>query len=190
MTKDVVEVARKQRHLHLLEKLRNGETLTAAEVRELDALEHPQSDKVSLSEIAELLGICKSSVWNWVKRGMPKNSDGTYSVAAVRAWVAARDAEKNEASKASDDETEWTVEYRKFKALMAKLDYEKRQGQLVEVAEVDAVNVRKVLALKQRLLMLPRTLGPRLVGLNAEAISLMIEEEIMSAIRDFAEGRA
>ena len=121
---------------------------------------------------------------------MPKNSDGTYSVAAVRAWVAARDAAKDAAGKLSDDETEWTVQYRKYKALMSKLDFEKRQGQLVEVAEVDAVNVRKVLALKQRLLMLPRTLGPRLVGLDAEAIILLIEAEIMSAIRDFAEGRA
>ena len=39
-TRDIPEIAQKQRHLSLLEKVRENKTLSKAELRELKKLEH------------------------------------------------------------------------------------------------------------------------------------------------------
>jgi len=139
---------------------------------------------VNQRQLSAALGISRTTIWKWHKEGLPRNPDGSYDPETVRAWITTR--QQSQPAEPEDGEKQWNARYRKAKAELAELDLNKRKCQLVEVAEVDAANVRKVLALKQRLLMLPRTLAPRLVGLDAEAIDTMIDAELRAAIRDFA----
>jgi hypothetical protein len=116
---------------------------------------------------------------------MPRTEDGLYDLTEIQAWRLAKDVSRSEKS---EQDRRWESKYREMKALLTELEYRKRAGQLVEVAEVEQGRVQRVLAVKKALLALPRRLAPQVVGLDVRAAEAIINKRVMEIITDFASG--
>ena len=69
----------------------------------------------------------------------PRNDDGcTFNGAAVVAWLTARVEEKAGAATLTTEGQRWMTEFRKERALMAKIERKKAEGQLISRDEAGA----------------------------------------------------
>jgi hypothetical protein len=73
-----------------------------------------------------------------------------------------------------------------MKALLAELEYKKKLGELLSREEVERVEIRKILVVKNSLLGIPKIMAPQLVGLDAKDIYQRLRERVEQIIDDFA----
>ena len=88
--------------------------------------------KLTKTETAELCGVSIRTITNWINENdFPKNDDGTFSGPAVVQWLTARVEEKAGAATLTTEGQKWMTEFRKERALMARIDREKAEGLLI-----------------------------------------------------------
>jgi len=181
-----VELARKRRHLALMNKVAGGVTLSPVEMRELEIYESerlPDGVVRTQAELARELGITTRTVKNWVRDGCPKTDDGNFNVEAVRTWRDDRgDDDLDEEARAAD------VTWKRLRAARAKLEYDEAAGKLVPRDEVERSRVERVLAVKEQLLALPTRIASRLAGLDPRRVEVVLTEELRRVIEEFARG--
>ena len=143
---NVLELAKKKRHIHLLQKIQQGQTLSASELRELQKLEGaelPVGVVETQGEIAKAFKVSIRTVQNWVRDGMPKTPEGFYDLTEVQAW---RFLKNSQVAGSDTDREKWDTKFRQMKALLAEMEYKKRLGELVTLEEVEEGQVQRVLA--------------------------------------------
>lgn len=184
---DILEVATKKRHLALLEKVQRGKALTGAEMRDLKRLEGPADlsagQVTSLEAVANAFKVSLRSAQRWASEGMPVSSEGVYDLIEIQAWRHT----KSEIS--SSDNKSWETAYRKFKALLAEIEYQKRIGDLVPREEVEAGMIDRITAVKMQFLALPQRLAPQLDGLDVNEREALLTDRIEEIIQEFADGK-
>ena len=88
----IIEIAKKKRHFHLIEKLQKGKSLTRQELAELKEYENgeivPPGHVKTREEVGKALGVSSRSVYHWIKDGMPVTKDGYFDIAAIVKWRA------------------------------------------------------------------------------------------------------
>ncbi|MEK7851170.1 MAG: hypothetical protein AAB275_04745, partial [Deltaproteobacteria bacterium] len=88
--KGLVEVAKKKRQIHLLDKLQKGKPLSTAEIRELEQFEGggalPPGVVRTQGEVASALRVDKRTIERWVSDGMPREPEGDYNLIDIPAW--------------------------------------------------------------------------------------------------------
>ena len=143
----------------------------------------------TVEELAEALGIHKSTIYRWRTDGWGIDDlfDNGWDVEEVRAWSKemkkARRSVLRPGFDVTDDdgidgdERKWSIVYKKSKAIMATLSAKKMQHELVDRAEVEETNALKVAELTTALDSLAAQLAPRLVPLTRES-------EIQGVLRD------
>lgn len=187
---NIIEMAKKKRHIYLLEKIQKEKTLTSKELRELAEFESspkPPGLVSTQEEVAQAFKVSVRTVQYWIRDGMPVAGDGQYDLTEIQAWrlmLQGRGGKRKGESDATDKD--WETEYRKFKALLAELDYEKALGEVISKDEVERSRVARVLAVKRALLALPRTLAPQIKGLEPREIEVIIMDRIREIISLFA----
>jgi hypothetical protein len=72
----------------------------------------------------------------------------------------------------------WDAEYRKFKALLAQIEYETQRGELLPREEVFAAWRNRYSHIKRHLLLWSKRLPGRLAGLDERAMGDALEEEV------------
>lgn len=182
---NVVEVALKKRHLHLLQKLQQGKPLTPSEIKELRQFEDQQVEPGIVrrqEEVAQVFGVSVRSIQHWVREGMPHTKDGLYSIVNIQAW---RDLKKAGKGK-SDDIEQWTAEWKKYKAQYAELELKKALGEVIDREEVERGRVTRILIVKKSLLALPQEVAPILANLEPREIQVILEMRIKNIIRRFS----
>lgn len=191
-TQNLVEMAKKRRHLALVEKLARGKastpSLSSKEIRELAKFEgDPDSPGLvdSQEKVGKIFGVATRTVERWVKEGMPVSRDGRYDLIEIRAW---RDF-KNSKKKGEKKKTNWEDEYRKFKALTAQMAYEEKMGTLIPRAIVEKELISISMGIQRALLSLPRQVAPQLEGFDARKISSLLTERIKEAIKAISDGK-
>lgn len=185
---NVFELAKKKRHIHLLQKIQQGQTLSGSELRELQKLEGtelPVGVVETQEQLAKAFKVSVRSIQHWVRDGMPKTPEGMYDITEVQAW---RLLKNNQGAGSDTDKEKWDTKFRQMKALLAEMEYKKRLGELVTKEEVEEGRVQRILAVKKALLSLPRRVAPQVVGLDVRAAQNVLEKRINEIIDHFAKG--
>lgn len=95
---------------------------------------------VNRQEVATFFGVSIMTVDTWLPKGMP-GKRGNYDLHKIVIWLRTEGPWRplgGNRGTVSDEliegpESEWTEEYRKWKARIAELDYQERVGQLISV---------------------------------------------------------
>jgi len=186
---NVLEIAQKKRHIHLLQKIQQGQTLSSGELRELQKLEGtelPAGVVETQGEVARALKVAIRTVQRWAKDGMPQTPEGFYDITGIQAWRLLKD---NEVASSDTDKEKWDTKFRQMKALLAEMEYKKRLGELVTLGEVEEGRVQRILAVKKALLSLPRRVAPQVAGLDVRAAQGVLEKRIHEIIDNFSKGQ-
>lgn len=116
------------------------------------------------SHAARALGVVRQTLAAWEKSGCPRNDDGTYSLPEVVAWAIERAKTESTIAPASPEADMWLSEYRKQKALMAKMQREQMEGSLVPLGDVVVSWGKRMAEVAAMLQQLPMRLPPLLEG--------------------------
>lgn len=94
-------------------------------------------DRMTAAALAVALKRHRSTVYRWASAGMPKNADGTFTLADVVTWLidrATTDAESMTPAAAGDSPA--LEEWRKERVKMAKIERKKLEGSVIEIDDV------------------------------------------------------
>lgn len=179
----ILEVAKKKRHLHLLEKLHSGKSLSPTEIEELRKYEEgPLSVGIvdTQEKVAKAFDVGVRTVQRWVRDGMPETPDGLFNLTDIQAW---RLTKKKPGRRSEDDEkSRWEAKLKEIKFKQAEQEFKKQQGELISRAEVEQGWAERVIAVKTAFLGLPRRVALQLVGLEAREIEAALSEAIKDVI--------
>lgn len=188
----IIEMAKKRRHIHLLEKMQRGKANTPAlsktELKELEQFERdPNSPGIvdSQEKVAKIFGVATRTIERWAKDGMPVTPQGLYDLKDIRAW---RQFRKKPQKNAENKQNAWDVRFRKAKAELAELELKKRLGVLVSRETVERELIQISLTIKRALLALPRQVAPQLFGLEPRRIEALLRSRIEEIIQKFSTG--
>ena len=197
---DAVVMAAKMRHLHLLQKLKGGSTLTAAELKELaeheDKTRGPDQkakDKKAAfateqiiktqKQAAEYAGVKTRTIRRWLAAGMPRTQDGHYIRNMLDFY------KRNEGHEVSEDrkrEASAQADYKTTKATLLEMELKLKQGRLLPREDIEKETVRKIIGVKRGLLGMVRKIAARVPPRYRREVELIATEEVTSLINDFA----
>jgi phage terminase Nu1 subunit (DNA packaging protein) len=191
---NLVEMAKKRRHLHLVEKLSQGKsstpTLSKSEIKELANLETQEGSPVRVDtheKVARAFGVSVRTIYHWIKDGMPICRGGKYDLLEIRTWRLARSPKTG--SRKNSAKENWETIFRKHKALLARIEFEERMGQLILRGVVEKELIALSMAVKTALLSLPKELAPQLEGLSVRQINDIMNRRIKEVIRRISDGK-
>jgi len=179
---NLADMARKKRHLHLIEKLHSGKPLTKPEIAELERFEaDPLGPTIvgTMEEVARVMEVTYRTVQRWKKDGMPTTSDGYYDLAQIKAWHAAKN------DKGTTREF-WEEKIRRYKATLLEIELKKATNELISREEVENGRVARVIAVKRAFLALPTVLAPKLAMKEPREIEAELYEAISEIIDEFS----
>jgi hypothetical protein len=186
--KGLVEVAKKKRQIHLLDKLQKGKPLSTAEIRELEQFEGgvlPPGVVRTQAEVATALRVDKRTVERWVADGMPREPEGYYNLIDIQAWRLVKN--EREGSPDEKEKTKWDIKYREYKARLAEFELKKAYGQVISRELVEAGMIARILAVKSALWALPKIAAPVVSGMDPREAEAYLRERIKEIFLQFAE---
>ena len=181
--KNLAEIARKKRHLYLIEKLHSG-NLSKQEIKELDEFESEPEDKAlvkTVDDVAKVMEVSYRTVQRWKREGMPVKKDGFYDLDEIKEWH-----ERRMGPEESEGKAFWDEKIRKYKAHLLELELKKVLGELVSREEVEKGQVMRVIAIKRSFLALPTTLAPILAMKEPREIETILYKTIAEIIDEFS----
>lgn len=182
---NLAEIARKKRHLHLIEKMHSGKALTKPEITELEQFEaEPLAPTVvkTMEEVARVMGVSYRTVQRWKQDGMPTTQDGFYDLDQIKEWHAAR-SDKDEIQESKEY---WEERISSYKASLLELDVKKATGELISKEEVEKGRIDRIIAVKRTFLALPTTLAPALSMREPREVEAILYEAITEIIDEFS----
>ncbi len=197
---NLIEMAKKRRHLHLVEKLAKGKsstpTLSRPEIEELEKYEgDPGSPGIvdSQEKVAKVFGVATRTVERWVRERMPTTSDGKYDLLEIRAWREMRRYGNTKSTKKSELEDRKDAAdafFRECKAKLAEITLKKVLGELIPKEIVEKELIQISIGIKRALLALPQQVASQLVGLEARQIDILLSDRIKEVIEVIRDGKA
>lgn len=189
---NLIEMAKKRRHLALVEKLAKGKSstpsLSRSEIHELERFELPPGSPAIVDtqeKVAKAFNVAVRTVQRWQRDGMPLTSDKRYDLADIQAWRIVN--RKRKKSKQGSKE-HWDTQFREFKARLAEIEYKKELGELIPKKDVEQAFIHRIITIKRGLLALPRYLPPQLKGMDAREIENILRTHIEELIDNFSKG--
>jgi len=186
--KNLVEVAKKKRQIHLLDKLQKGKPLSTAEIRELEQFEGgslPPGVVRTQGEVAKALRVDKRTVERWVSDGMPREPEGYYNLIDIQAWRMVKKEKENDPDE--KEKIKWDIRYREYKARLAEFELKKAYGQVISRELVEAGMIARILAVKSALWALPKVAAPVVSGMDPREAEAYLRERIKEIFLQFAE---
>ncbi|MCD6459417.1 hypothetical protein J7L67_01965 [bacterium] len=184
---DIVFMAKKKRHHHLLTKLQK-KSLTPGEIRELEVLENcplPPAVVRTQREVSDIFKVKPRTVANWVAAGMPVRPEGYYDLLAIQAWRYQNQIAKMKETK--DTKIYWEKRLKKQQLEKEKLLFKKLKGELIPLKEVEESRVQRILTVKRNLFALPRQLASILANMyEPREIEAYLTERIREVCNTFA----
>jgi uncharacterized protein with FMN-binding domain len=201
---NILSTATKQRHLSLLEKMKAGRALTAAEIKELEKYEMAKTktrqeaqgtrqkavkDKAYIATqtaAAKYAHVDVRTIRRWQTEGLVRDVKLGYLREQLTAYAAANGRPTND--KTRKDKAE--ADYREAKARLAQIELDIKEGRLVEIEAVKRFMIEQVTAAKRRLLGVGQKVALRLSVIDdpaiiATEIKTEIEESIELLAREF-----
>jgi phage terminase Nu1 subunit (DNA packaging protein) len=184
-TPDIIVVAKKKRHMHLLQKMQQGKALSQNELKELQYYEGPLLPPGIVRtqrEVAKALKISNRTIESWVANGMPKTEEGDYDLIEIKAW---RDS-RNEKKPTSSEKEKSDIEYRKLRNELIKIELKKRRGELIEKDKVIERWLERIKIFKKALLFIPRSCAPLVAGLEAREAEHILKNCVTDILKELS----
>lgn len=149
----------------------------------------------STEELAELLDVDRATVLNWCKLGLPhqkpksKKEGNHYDVGEALAWMRSKNitGKIGRPAEADGDELR-SAKIKKEKAIVEK--YERQNaveaGKLIDAAEEQRRDVRKIMFVRNRLCGLGAAISPQLDGLDGPKRQAVIDGAIEEILQDLS----
>jgi len=138
-----------------------------------------------MEEVARHFAVAARTVDRWVKDGCPRDPRGWFELSAVGRWREARERARSAREKAplASAEARW----RMARAQAEEIRLAQLRGTLLDREDVERGRVARLVAVRRRLLALPRSAAPILAGLTPREIEAWLDGWARDAIRAFAE---
>ena len=133
----------------------------------------PDAAHMTASAVAKIFGIRRQSFAAW--KGLPRNPDGTFDLAAVVQW---RVESLTEQLRAPEPESSALERYREARARRAELEVGQLQDSLVDKADVEARWGRVLSHLVQSFDGMGKVLAPRLAMRHEKEIAQTVRDEV------------
>jgi len=153
---------------------------------------------VGQKAVAEHFGVSDRTVRNWIKAGMPKLSRRRFDLVQIQIWLDRKQG--IEPAPPARGRGPWQPDLvvgrgkdfqeerlKRAKADLVEMEVRRRRGELVEWDQVEEVMERKILEVKQRLLILSQSLPPQLVNLREREMVPIITRAVLDLLRGFAQ---
>lgn len=192
---NLAEIARKKRHISLVEKMGRGAPLSPKEIKELDVFEKSEAKKpdivindgtVDLPTISLYLDKSTRMVRRYITQGMPIIHDKSgeifrFKVSEVFKWYYS--------GKGSDEDggKYWDKEYKKSRAQINNLLLAEKKGALIAFDKHVSIVKNQIRGIKTGFLRLPKHVAPKLYQQDPKVICDILDEEIRFIINQFAE---
>ncbi|MDD5449654.1 MAG: hypothetical protein PHO42_03545 [Candidatus Omnitrophica bacterium] len=186
---DIVELAKKKRYLHLLEKVQTGKALSSVELRELSKYESPlgPGELETKEQVAAAFGVAIRTIHYWIRQGMPVSPNGRFDIGKIQEWRLSTGQKKNTEVILNREALDTRLKEIRIKREEAKL--KKELGELITKYDVEKVMNQLITVFKRSFLSLPRSLAPQLVGLEPREIEAIISARIKEIIISFSQGK-
>lgn len=150
-------------------------------------------------QVAIHFDVSRRTVQRWAKDPtFPRLSGRRFDLVQIQMWLDQRDGRPTTppARGPGPRQPELTEErgknfqderLKRAKADLAEMEVRRRRGELVEWSQVEEFNERKIMEVKQRLLILPQSLPPRLVNLREREMVPIITRAIQDVLAGFAQ---
>ena len=184
---DIIAMARKKRHIHLLNKLQKNKPLSGKELKELEKFESgPLSPGAvrTQEEVAKALHVSVRTVQYWARDGMPRTPEDYYDLTEVQAWRMMKSQLKG---KTEPEREKYITEWYKNRAKLSNIAVKKADGELISVKDVKKGNNVRVLAVRRNFLAVPKHIAPALEGKTAREIEPLLREVLEDICNQFAE---
>jgi len=192
------EIAAKQRVLTLLKKVRNRQTLTAGELKELKAHEamaasvtEPKEKPINPSvlssqkEAATYCGVSSRTIRSWEREYALRDADGNYIIERLDERIAERD---EDASPLKTRILTADAEHKEVRAELGRIQLKIRLGELVPREAIEVQRVERVLETRRVLMSLIRKLPPLLKGKTFAEMAETVRGEIYYVLGVFSGG--
>lgn len=133
-------------------------------------------EELNRAQIAAAFGVTTRSINQWVNEGMPRNDNGTYSLPDCISWALDRAIKKAPAPDPQEAQ-DWMTEFRKERAIRARLEREELEGQLFRRSDVTEAWINRYSHFKRNLLAWSKRLPGRVHGLGEREMIQAIEDE-------------
>lgn len=188
---NVIEIAHKKRHIHLLEELQTNKSLPQSKIRELQKYEGgPIMPGIvtTQQDVSKAFGVSVRTVERWIRDDMPVMSDGKYKLLDIDNWRLLRQ-KKKEVRGHSDEKELWDIKLKENKAKMAELALKKATGELLPKGDIEKILDQMISTFKRQILSLPRIMAPQLQGLEPREIEALLSARLREIIGAFAQGK-
>jgi len=189
---NLIEYARKKRHMHLVEKLGKGQ-LTEKETHELERYEKEAKGEtaelcdgtVDIATIAVYLEKSVKSIRRYVEAGMPAVKSPTgeilrFKVSESFKWFYSREGYDD------GSRTKWDIEYRKNKAKLSEIELKEKERELIPYEEHVSILKNQIRGIKAGFLRLPKYVAPRLYQQEPKVICERLDNELRYIIGQFS----
>ena len=180
---DLKELARKKRHLYLVEKLQKGQPLSKKEIDELGEFENEPKKHAkpwivdTQKEVAEAIGVSVRRIRYMKRAGMPVEEDGRYNVVLIERW-------RHRHNESND---KWESKSRELKYKTAEVKFRQMTGELIDREEVEKGRVERIMAVKSAMFQLPRSVAVMLANIqNPREIETYLTEKMREICNTFA----
>lgn len=187
---NIIEIAHKKRHIHLLEELQTNKSLPQSKIKELQKYEGGPTMPYIVStqeDVSRAFAVAARTVPRWIKDGMPVMTDGKYNLLDIDNWRLIRQKKKEE--RQPNPKEFWDVKLKESKSKMADLALKKATGDLVPKSDIEKILNQMIGSFKRHLLSLPRIMAPQLQGLEPREIEALLASRIQEIISAFAQGK-
>lgn len=185
---DLVSMAKKKRHVHLVEKLAKR-SLTPREIKELEKFEKnplPPGVVETQGDVSRAFGKTKRTVENWKTDGMPVRDDGMYDLVKIAEWYFRRLFERKFANK-KDEKESLEIDLKRIKVAEADLKLKERRGELIPHEEVKQQRIERIMAVKRVMFAVPRQVAAVLAVMSdPREIEAYMTEKMRDICNTFA----
>ena len=206
-TDSIIEIAKKQRHLSLLEKVKGGRPLTKPELKELEGLDDNsnvpvgtdsdlkfmQGDRINgQAQAAEYARVSKRTIRRWKNDGMLVASAAggveVYFKTQLDLFKRQNDGDPTNMSEVRQRELTAQADDKVYRAKLRQLEYEIKTGVYILAGEVTASNVEKVVVLRRSFMVVGRKVAAGFPAKQRRKIRDAIDQEIETIIKGYAKG--
>ncbi len=183
---NLAEIARKKRHLHLIEKLHGGSALSKQEIAELESFEQgPLAQGVvkTIEEVARVWDVSYKTIQRWKREGMPVTSEGFYDLSQIIIWRKQKDESQKKKREGKDF---WQEKVLQIKSEILEHELKRLKGEYISKDEVERGRSARILAVKRSFLALPSRIAPLLAMKEPREIAALLYEAVGEIVDEFA----
>ncbi len=186
---NLIEMAKKRRHLHLVEKLAKGKsfvpTLSKGEIHELEKFEIPAGSPAIVDtqeQVAKMFRVSTRTVQYWQKDGMPLTKDKRYDLIDIHKWRMLRAKKREKRPTHKDELDKWKIEKIKIEVLRLR-------GELIAIKEVENELIQISVTMRRHLLELKHSLPTLLKGREPKEMESIIGNKVEYILSFFSIGK-